>query len=95
MRVELTRAAGRDLDDIYDYTLEHWGEAQAGEYVRALQKACRLLSSDPELGAIADILPGYRKLRHREHLIFYRILTGRIVVSRILHPRMDVSRHLF
>ena len=94
MKVGLSRAAGRDLDEIYTYTLNRWGSAQADQYLRSFEPLFRKLGSDPALGALTDIREGYRKLRHREHLIFYRILPGWVEIVRILHPRMDVSRHL-
>jgi toxin ParE1/3/4 len=94
VKVRVSRAAARDLEEIYTYTLERWGVQQADEYLRSFQGAFLKLASTPKLGVVTDIREGYRKFRHREHLVFYQILQSRLEVRRVLHPRMDVSQHL-
>ncbi|WP_199925147.1 type II toxin-antitoxin system RelE/ParE family toxin [Neorhizobium sp. SOG26] len=37
---------------------------------------------------------GNLALAHRPHFIIYRNLDTRIVIVRILHQRMNISRHL-
>jgi toxin ParE1/3/4 len=36
----LSPAAGADLEQIWDYTAERWGQEQAERYVRAIRDAC-------------------------------------------------------
>jgi plasmid stabilization system protein ParE len=46
-RVELTFAADRDLDNIYDCTLREFGERQANRYLQALGDRLELLARLP------------------------------------------------
>jgi toxin ParE1/3/4 len=73
-----------------------WGEAQMTRYLAGLDHAFHLLAEAPELGATCeDIQPGYRRLPHGAHVIFYRVDDDRAVeVVRILHERMLPDRHL-
>jgi toxin ParE1/3/4 len=48
-----------------------------------------MLADNPELGRVCDhIRPGWRRLEHARHVVFYRQTTEGILVSRILHQRM-------
>lgn len=49
-----------DLEDIWRYTLDNWGEAQADRYLGELFAAFRELGRDPTSGQDASYLrPGY------------------------------------
>tara|TARA_R110002126_G_scaffold238089_1_gene381483 strand:- start:48 stop:362 length:315 start_codon:yes stop_codon:yes gene_type:complete len=86
----LTRAAERDLDRIWDYSVDRWDTAQADAYLRRLQAAMAGLCLFPETGrAVDDIRQGYRVLPIEAHCIFYRISMDAIEIVRILHGRMD------
>ena len=41
-----------------------------------------------------DISPGYRKIGVASHVTFFRARAGSLEILRILHRRMDVSRHI-
>ena len=88
--------ANRDLEEIYLYTADRFGEAQAERYVRAIRESCE------------DVLNG-RKFTRREtlssgeycshpsgsHRVYSRVRdNGDLVVVRILHGSRDVRRHL-
>ena len=89
-------AARADLDAIWTYTVERWGVAQAASYVREIDQACHDAAAGRRASTpIDDIRPGYRKLLVRSHVVFWRRYeAGDMVVVRILHQRMDVTRHL-
>lgn len=94
-RVQFTPAAAADLDAIWTYTLEQWGEAQAIRYIRDIQVACSGLAEGRLSGRSAEnIRPGYFKAVCGTHLIFYRFTVEALIVIRILHQRMDIDRHL-
>ena len=94
-RYSLTPAAQADLAEIWDYTVKHWGEAQAERYTRDIQAACEGLSAGTSVGLSAeDIRPGYRKIAVGSHIMYYRERSGAFEIIRILHRRMDVSRHI-
>lgn len=92
----LSPSARADLDAIWDYTVERWGEVQAERYVFAIRDACAALAAGSRIGkAIDEIRPGYRKLAVGSHILFYRIgNVGRIEIVRILHQRMDVGSRI-
>ena len=91
----LTPAAQADLSEIWDYTVEHWGEAQAERYTRDIQATCEALSSGALVGLSAEhIRAGYRKIGVGSHVMYYRERGGTLEIVRILHRRMDVTRHI-
>jgi toxin ParE1/3/4 len=92
----LSPAAQADLDQIWDYTYDHWGVDRADDYLRELQRAVNSRADNPGIGRACDeIRPGYRKLAAGSHTLFYRVPEDDVVdVVRILHQRMDVDRHL-
>ena len=91
----LTPAAQADLSEIWDYTAERWGEAQAERYTRDIQVTCEGLSSGALMGLpVEHIRAGYRKVGVGSHVIYFREREGILEIVRILHRRMDVARHL-
>jgi toxin ParE1/3/4 len=80
--------------EIGDYTLRTWGEGQTIRYLEELETCCQQLANNPNLGRACDeILPGLRRIEHCRHVLFYRLETDGIWVSRILHNRMLPDRH--
>ncbi|MDE0007814.1 MAG: type II toxin-antitoxin system RelE/ParE family toxin [Gammaproteobacteria bacterium] len=58
----LSPAARADLEEIWDYTVGHWGETQAERYIRNIQRACEALGGGTLVSRSAgDIRAGYRK----------------------------------
>ena len=95
-RYVLSPAARTDLEQIWDYTLARWGDDQAEEYVREIQRAIDRLVDNPLIGRACDeIRTGYRKHAVGSHTLYYRLAAGEVIdVVRILHQRMDIDRHL-
>lgn len=88
----LTPRARADLDDIWDYTAETWGVAQAEAYIRAIAATCDGIASGSAATQSAEhIRAGYRRALSGRHVLFYRQAEAGIVVVRILHQRMDVD----
>ena len=88
-------AAQADIEEIWDYTVSRWGEAQAERYTRDIQATCEALGNGALAGLSAeDIRAGYRKIAVGSHVMYYRERENRLEIVRILHRRMDVARHL-
>ena len=84
-----------DIDGIYDHTEEFWGFEQAEDYTFSLRQACRILAAGEQRGRhVRGIKTGYLALTYRSHFIIYRETKTQIVIIRILHQRMNLSRHL-
>jgi toxin ParE1/3/4 len=108
-RYRLSGPAQADLANILAASLERWGREGRSRYQALLAAAMRTIASDPE-GPLtrdrAEILPGIRSLHtrhahgrhgvsHPVHVVFYRHApSGAIEVVRVLHERMEPSRHL-
>ena len=91
----LTPAAQNDLGDIWDYTAITWGEEQAVRYLQDLRDACRELARGERQSRPVDVRAGYRKCQVGRHVLYFQMAdTDGIIVVRILHQHMDVSRHL-
>ena len=87
--------ARRDLKDIWRYTVQQWGAAQADQYLYDLDREIQGLLKFPDLGTPADhIRAGYRRLHVKRHLVFYRRDGQRLEIVRVLHDAMDVKSHL-
>lgn len=85
-----------DLADIFDYTVDTWGERQAEIYLEELAKCFERLADSPGLGRPCDlILPGIRRLEQGKHVIFYKPRRNGILISRILHQKMLPTRSYF
>ena len=91
----LSPAAQTDLEEIWDYTVSRWGEAQAERYTRDIKATCEALSRGTLVGLSAeDIRAGYRKIGVGSHVMYYSERSGSLEIVRILHRRMDVARHM-
>ncbi|WP_152352726.1 type II toxin-antitoxin system RelE/ParE family toxin [Brachybacterium subflavum] len=94
-RFRLTPAAQRDLSEIWDFTESRWDASQVESYLRDILNAIERAAADPDRGRPVDeIRQGYRRYATGGHLVFFVRRGDRIDVIRILHQRMDPSRHL-
>jgi len=95
MRLERSRAAERDLDDLLTFGTIRFGEAVADEYFFSFDDIFARILDHPGIGVAIDTIdPGVRKLTHRNHRVFYEIEGDCVRVLRILHHAMDVPEHL-
>lgn len=93
--IRLTPAARQDLSSIWDFTQERWDENQAEIYLSEMRAAIERIAADPRRGrACDDIREGYRRYSIGSHLVFYIERTDSVDVIRILHQRMDPTRHV-
>ena len=92
----LTPAAQRDLSSIWDYTVEHWDANQAETYLLEIRSAIERIAAQPDRGrSVDEIRDGYRRYAIGSHLVFYIERDDGVDVIRILHQRMDPTRHLW
>jgi toxin ParE1/3/4 len=85
-----------DLNDILNYTFDHWSENQAEKYYKTLKKACEFIAKNQSLGRnysnVRKHLKGYKAGRH---IIFFEIINDdEIKVQRILHERSNIKNIL-
>lgn len=90
LKVHTQEKAEDDLIDIWLYSLEKWGIAQADQYLSHLNQSIKSIAANPDIGTACDyVRAGYRKLHSREHYIFYKYTTNAVVIMRILGDEMD------
>ena len=93
--IELSPTALADLDAIWEYSVQNWGRAKSETYIRGINAALELVAASPQVARDAGgIRPGLLKYNVGSHVLFFRLNDRPIVVSRILHARMDFPRHL-
>jgi toxin ParE1/3/4 len=103
-RVRLGALAEIDFANILKWTAENFGPRQARVYRDTIVQAIGELADGPDVaGSIArnEILHELRTLhvarhgRRGRHLLMYRVSGDKTIeIGRILHDRMDLSRHL-
>lgn len=96
-RYKLSKQAEFDLAEIWRYTLENWSREQADKYISGLLNAFSEIGTSPETTgqSYEHVLEGYRKCPFGKHIIFYKVLMDDdVLISRVLHERMDFDRHL-
>lgn len=90
----LSPLAEKDLFNIISTTIESWGNAQAKEYAQTMDAALVKLAQYPEFGRERnDVYNGARSFPVAKHIVFYQVTETGIDVARILHQRMDLSKH--
>jgi toxin ParE1/3/4 len=94
-RYVLSPRAQRDIDDIWEYTVERWNVGQAEIYLRQIQRAIETVAAEPKTARACDnIRSGYWKYPAGSHVLFFRVTDKGINVVRVLHSRMDFERYL-
>ncbi len=91
----VSRRADRDLLDIFQHSLDEWGEAQATKYLDELRDTFGLILKFPLLGRrVAQFDSGLHRINSGRHVVFYRPTSFGIRISRVLHESQDFARHL-
>lgn len=94
-KYRLTPAAQRDLSLIWDFTEERWNARQAETYVGEIRAAVERVADDPDRGRTCEeVRAGYRGYGIGSHSLFYIENAEGVDVARILHQRMDPTRHI-
>jgi len=88
-------AAKNDLKDIFQYGLRQWGQAQSESYLSTIKNQFWLLTQQPLMGIERpELLPDTRSIPIESHTLFYRVISSRVEIIRVLHGRQDPQRHL-
>lgn len=94
MKIQLSRLARRDLDDIRRYTLETWGRDQWLKYYRGLVGAFEDIMADPDGGRDRSLFAeGLRSIDYEKHVIFFARISAADnapVILRIVHQRRNM-----
>lgn len=93
--VRLRPAARADLANVWEYTANTWGVAQADSYLADIDAEARRIADFPERHPTYASRHGeFRKAASGEHSIFYLVEPDLIDVVRVLHKSMDFDEQL-
>ena len=93
--VHLSSRAEIDLAGVADYTIETFGVEQARRYRDELEACFLNLAENPGLGRSVEWLaPSLRRFEYKSHVVFYIGDEDGVLIVRVLHVKMDASRHL-
>lgn len=94
-RIVKSPAAETDLENIWLYSFEKWGEERGDRYHDELFKGMNRLIDHPMSGQSREqVRQGYRSIQINRHVVYYR-LDGEIIdIVRVLHERMIPQKHL-
>lgn len=91
----ISNRAENDLREIWRWSFEQFGEAQADHCLEELDSEIRACGSDPEDGKERDdVRPGYRSKLVRKHVVFYTFSDDAVLIQRVRHGSMDPPRHI-
>ena len=90
MRYRLSKAARRELDEIFLYWAKRASVATADRVVVQITDRFRLLGEFPDAGkSVDDIAPGVRCLPAGKYLIYYRKTSKGSNIAHIIHGARD------
>jgi toxin ParE1/3/4 len=82
------------LYKIISTTMNLWGYEQAKLYAQNIDAALIKLAQYPDFGRERnEIYKDAKSFPVEKHIVFYQISDNGIDVARILHQRMDPSKH--
>lgn len=91
----LSERAETDLQEVWLYSFQNWGAAQADRYLDELGAGLRRCGAAPDRGRRREeIRPGYWSLLVCRHVAFYTFTADQVLVQRLLHGRMEPDLHL-
>lgn len=92
---QLRPRAEDDLEEIWLFSREQWSADQADSYHRTIMAVIGDLAAGTKTGRPVELRRGYLKYPAGSHVVYFVQAEDGIDVARILHSRMDVTRHVF
>ena len=90
---ELSEEADARLAEIYEYSIREFGRRTATRYLSGMHEMFGLLAENPHIGTNQEwIQPGFWRLVHKSHVIYYTCTATRVLIVDILHESQDAVR---
>lgn len=84
--------ADADLQDIWSYTVDTWGERQADNYIVGLFQLFDRFAGFPDMGRRRPELgKTIRSFPHQSHVVFFMPWQNEIAIVRVLHASRDLA----
>ena len=88
----LTRRAAFELREIYNYSVDHWGDRRAKKYLADLYRAFQRIADTPEIGALRQARSApFLMYGVEQHYVIYSKMDGGIAIATILHSKRDIE----
>lgn len=95
IRIELTDRALSDLLEIEAYSIRHFGEKTATQYISRIETALSMLEANPGLlnskSAVSDHFKFYRA---GEHILVCTRQAETLIVLTVKHVQMDIPSRI-
>ena len=92
MRAVKRATRATDLLETVRYSKKKWGSAQAQRYREELELAVQQIALAPGMGRKREaVAPNLRSFPVAQRVASYIERKDKIIILRILHPRMDVD----
>jgi len=91
----LTARAQNDLQKIFEFTIERFGERQAAVYNKNLRDCFQMLAEQPRMGRLSPtIRPGLRRHEHGSHVVIYKEAPSGVLIVALLRKRQLLALKL-
>jgi toxin ParE1/3/4 len=88
----ISSPADEDLQDIYDYSENNWGEKQAAKYLRELYVIFELLATNPNIGRRrSELGSDIFSISHAAHIVYFMLWNSEMAIVRVLHASRDAE----
>ena len=95
LKYVLSEEAEKDIEEIFDFGEDKFGNAQAITYLIGLEEHFEALTKNPDIGKKRnEIKKGLLSLPYISHIIFYRILRNHVRIVRVLYGGRDLVKFL-
>ncbi len=90
LKLNFSALAKQDIEEIFEYTINIFGNRKADEYSTFLFAEIQMLQINPKIGhGRKDIPLGCLAWPFEQHIIIYEIWENCIFINRILHSKMN------
>jgi toxin ParE1/3/4 len=94
--VRITRAAARDLEEIFNWIAEHDSATKAGHVLDRLAKKAESIAALPHRGSRPDELPPgmegeFRQVFFKPYRVIYEVAPNEVVIHLIVDGRRNLQ----
>ena len=91
----ISRRAAHDLREIRRFSVEHWGERVAEEYLDGIEQALNQLRERPGLlRTKPEFSPHFRFYRVKRHFLVCSLVENNIYLLTVKHGSLDLPNRL-
>ena len=94
MLYKLRPEADFDLETIFEYSYQNFGEDQAVKYLQSFDELFNHLCQNALTGKSRnELIVDLRSINNKSQIVFYRVIGELIIILRVLHGSRDLPRY--